>query len=247
MFKAEAKRISDLFNRKVLSVPRNQRKYVWDKTNWEDLFSDLKFILDKDQPKGRQHFIGSIVLQVGDDEKGLTSCSIIDGQQRTVTITLLLLSLLVIFKENKINDSFTGTRKYLVFIDDEGNEQFILSSPNYISIKNIATKVIDLTNNDSVDSLIKKYIYKKDEKVYGNCLKYFYNRLKESSKEYDNLKSFLNGIRDALVQTNYIDISAQLKKILIRYSKSLMQEEWNLRVMSLSRTLLCGISIQQAK
>ena len=101
MFKAEAKKISDLFNRKVMSVPRNQRKYVWDKTNWEDLFSDLVFILNdeyrKDERKEEHHhFIGSIVLQVMNEEKGLTHCSIIDGQQRTVTITLLMLALVTI-------------------------------------------------------------------------------------------------------------------------------------------------------
>lgn len=58
MFKAEAKKISDLFNRKVMSVPRNQRKYVWDKTNWEDLFSDLVFILNDEYRKDeRKEFV----------------------------------------------------------------------------------------------------------------------------------------------------------------------------------------------
>lgn len=208
MFKAEAKRISDLFNRKILTVPRNQRKYVWDKNNWEDLFSDLKFILDNDKSNDRHHFIGSIVLQIAGEYKGLTNCSIIDGQQRTVTITLLLLALLILFKENNIKDSFNGTRKYLVFIDDEGKEQFVLSSPNYIPIKNLAIKIIDINNHENIDKLIKKYILKKDEKVFGNCLKYFYNRLKEAAENYSDLKNFLNGIRDVLVQTNYIDISA---------------------------------------
>jgi uncharacterized protein with ParB-like and HNH nuclease domain len=214
MFKAEAKKISDLFNRKVMSVPRNQRKYVWDKTNWEDLFSDLVFILNdeyrKDERKEEHHhFIGSIVLQVMNEEKGLTHCSIIDGQQRTVTITLLMLALLAMFKENKFNDSFNGTRKYLVFIDDDGKEQFILSSSNYISIKKIASKIIDADNNQSIEELLKIYIVKKEEKIFGDCLIYFYSRLKEEASVHPvALRNFLNGIRDALVQTSYIDISA---------------------------------------
>lgn len=208
MFKAEAKRISDLFNRKIMSVPRNQRKYVWDKTNWEDLFSDLEFILKNEPSKEHHHFIGSIVLQVLNEEKGLVHCSIIDGQQRTVTITLLMLALLELFKENNLIDSFNGTRKYLVFIDDDGKEQFVLSSPNYISIKNMALKIIDVKEKRFIDDLIKQYVLKKDEKPYANCLKFFYSRLKEAPNVYANLKVFLNGIRDTLVQTSYIDISA---------------------------------------
>lgn len=213
MFKAEAKKISDLFNRKIMTVPRNQRKYVWDKTNWEDLFSDLVFILNDDYKKDERkdeyhHFIGSIVLQIINEENGLIHCDIIDGQQRTVTITLLMLALLAMFKENQFIDSFNGTRKYLVFIDDDGKEQFILSSPNYISIKNIASKIIKVDNNQSIDELLKIYIIKKEEKVFGNCLTYFYSRLKENATNHQILKNFLNGIRDALVQTSYIDISA---------------------------------------
>ena len=214
MFKAEAKKISDLFNRKIMSVPRNQRKYVWDKTNWQDLYSDLVFILNEEYKKDERkddhhHFIGSIVLQVINEEKGLTHCSIIDGQQRTVTITLLMLALLMIFKENNFIDSFNGTRKYLLFIDDDGKEQFILSSSNYISIKNIALKIMDVHNNQTIEELLKMYIVKKEEKIFGNCLVYFYSILKEeASNNPVELKIFLNGIRDALVQTSYIDISA---------------------------------------
>lgn len=33
MFDAGARRLSYLFNRKIMYVPRNQRKYIWDKTN----------------------------------------------------------------------------------------------------------------------------------------------------------------------------------------------------------------------
>ena len=37
-FKAEPKKVYDIFNRKCYLIPRNQRQYVWDKRNWEELY-----------------------------------------------------------------------------------------------------------------------------------------------------------------------------------------------------------------
>ena len=57
-FDAHEQRVMDLFNRKVYYVPRNQRRYVWNKDNWQELFDDIRAVVD-----GRisSHFIGSLV------------------------------------------------------------------------------------------------------------------------------------------------------------------------------------------
>ena len=36
-FDAKDQTIGELLNKISFSVPRNQRRYVWDKTNWEEL------------------------------------------------------------------------------------------------------------------------------------------------------------------------------------------------------------------
>lgn len=60
-FSAEQRPISKLLNDCILEIPRNQRHYVWKKDNWQDLLSDINFIVKNKDDK--RHFIGSIVLK----------------------------------------------------------------------------------------------------------------------------------------------------------------------------------------
>ncbi len=46
-FSAEQRPISKLLNDCILEIPRNQRHYVWKKDNWQDLLSDINFIVKK--------------------------------------------------------------------------------------------------------------------------------------------------------------------------------------------------------
>ena len=57
-YSAEQKTIRDLFNSQLYRIPRNQRKYVWNKDNWEDLYLDIEYATNHEL----SHFIGSIVL-----------------------------------------------------------------------------------------------------------------------------------------------------------------------------------------
>src|SRR5699024_9949897 len=89
-FEARDYPISNIFNKAVFEIPRNQRRYVWSKENWQDLYDDLCFSISQDNP----HFFGSIVLKEEQKQEGLDYYLIIDGQQRLTTITLLLISLM---------------------------------------------------------------------------------------------------------------------------------------------------------
>lgn len=114
-FEAKEDKIFKLLSQNLLEIPRNQRKYVWDKTNWSDLLSDIKFIVDN--PSNAEHFLGSIVLRSEDTLSGIEKFSIIDGQQRTITIILFLLALIRLFKENNMEEDVDGTLQYLFLKD----------------------------------------------------------------------------------------------------------------------------------
>ena len=58
----------------VFDIPRNQRRYVWRKSSWQDLFEDVLFSITERKP----HFIGSIVLKKGLKKDGLSYYTIID-------------------------------------------------------------------------------------------------------------------------------------------------------------------------
>lgn len=77
--------LSDIIgNGKIYKVPPYQRDYSWKQDQWEDLWSDILTILNGESI----HYMGSIVLQ----NKGEKRYSVIDGQQRLSTLTLIVLA-----------------------------------------------------------------------------------------------------------------------------------------------------------
>lgn len=76
--------LSDIIgNGKIYKVPSYQRDYSWKQDHWEDLWADILGILHGDSI----HYMGSIVLQ----NRGEKQYSLIDGQQRLSTLTLIVL------------------------------------------------------------------------------------------------------------------------------------------------------------
>ena len=106
-------------------IPVYQRNYNWTKIQCKQLINDILEIgINK---KESAHFIGSIVY-VHDDvysASGIRELTIIDGQQRLTTITLLYLVLYRIAKEildnqllNRINEQYLINK----FDNDEGSK-----------------------------------------------------------------------------------------------------------------------------
>ena len=82
-------------NGKTYRVPPYQRDYAWTEERWEDLWND---VLDlRERPESR-HYMGALVVK-GDSDREFT---IIDGQQRLATISVL--SLAIIDKLQRIAD-----------------------------------------------------------------------------------------------------------------------------------------------
>lgn len=64
------------------TIPRFQRDYAWTLAQWEDLWADIQSL--SQEPF---HYMGYIVLQ----RKGQHNYEVIDGQQRLITLSLLIL------------------------------------------------------------------------------------------------------------------------------------------------------------
>ncbi|MCC6691542.1 MAG: DUF262 domain-containing protein [Bacteroidia bacterium] len=107
--------LSDIIgNGKVYKVPSYQRDYSWNRDHWEDLWTDILTILNGDSI----HYMGSIVLQ----NKGDKKYTVIDGQQRISTLTLIVLATIKtiqtlidknIDKDNNIERISLLTKKFL--------------------------------------------------------------------------------------------------------------------------------------
>lgn len=52
-FEAKDYAISDILNKSVFDIPRNQRRYVWKKPHWQDLYEDIVFSITETKP----HFV----------------------------------------------------------------------------------------------------------------------------------------------------------------------------------------------
>ncbi|WP_373961161.1 DUF262 domain-containing protein [Helicobacter pylori] len=88
------------------SIPNYQRDYAWKDKNFRDLWEDLEEAIEYNK-KGYGHFIGTMVVSKNENHKNLYD--IIDGQQRTTTIFMLLHVLAS--KQNE--EDKRETRKYL--------------------------------------------------------------------------------------------------------------------------------------
>jgi len=73
-------------------IPVFQRYYSWEKDNWEQLWED---VLDLYESGGHQetHFLGSLVFVPENSPASVPVHQVIDGQQRIITLSLLLCAL----------------------------------------------------------------------------------------------------------------------------------------------------------
>lgn len=86
--KAEIKSIDELLQMN-LAIPNYQRPYKWTRKNVSELLDDIDTaIKESKQYGGLEYRIGSVILHK--DEKNY---NIVDGQQRIVTLLLVMLAL----------------------------------------------------------------------------------------------------------------------------------------------------------
>lgn len=201
-FKAQQRKVSDLLTRSILEIPRNQRRYVWKEEHWNDLLDDLKFaIATNDNTK--KHFIGSIVLKEEVSINGINHYTIIDGQQRTFTLILFLTAIMQLFKEREMEDDFKGNFNLLIATDLKNQSSCILNSDYYLSLSKIVKNICDWNSKQSLNEQIRDNLKdKRNEKNIIDCITFYYNKLKDLSN------GEILTIRDALIDTNYVEIIA---------------------------------------
>ncbi|GAA9933968.1 DUF262 and DUF1524 domain-containing protein [Helicobacter pylori] len=105
-----------------LVIPIYQRVYSWEKEQCKQLWDDIVKTGGSDQIEG--HFIGSILYVLDGIMYSNNALLIIDGQQRLITITLLLTAL-----RDHLNDEVKRKEienHYLINSDEKGDKKFRL-------------------------------------------------------------------------------------------------------------------------
>jgi hypothetical protein len=126
------------------TVPRFQRDYAWELEQWEDLWTDIQS-LDEEH----YHYMGYIVLQ----RTGVYDFVIIDGQQRLVTLSLVILAAMKHIKQlaiqgieaeanqerlNVFTDKFIGSKNPISL---RVNSKLSLNRNNQMNYKFICSKL----------------------------------------------------------------------------------------------------------
>lgn len=203
-FEAKDYAISDILNKSVFDIPRNQRRYVWKKPHWQDLYEDIVFSITETKP----HFVGSIVLEGEGKKDGLSYYTIIDGQQRLTTITIVLLAIMKHFHENDMTDDFLGTISYLQSKNNSNQDITILNSEYHVSLSSLIRNMIALKDKSlSMASFVEaNTLSKTKDKCIGDALRFFYSAIRNDVQQVDNVQKRLREIRNAVLDMTAVKI-----------------------------------------
>ena len=99
-------------NSRYYRVPKYQRDYSWDEEQWNELWQDLLTIYEQEPQDREDHYMGYLVLQKQAKSNGKIPFTIIDGQQRLTTLSILILAALQILRTS--NDEQDAERVEII-------------------------------------------------------------------------------------------------------------------------------------
>lgn len=108
--------VENLLDSRFFSIPRFQRPYSWDDENIQDLWDDVM------SADGEDYFIGSMVAY----REGKQEFSVVDGQQRLTTITLLLCAIRDGFKKLGEQDLAEGLHQLIERKNRSNRNEYVL-------------------------------------------------------------------------------------------------------------------------
>ncbi len=168
--KAAKSSVWDLYNgAKQYVVPLFQRPYVWSRPQWEQLWSDIteQYSLKSGDPREKipDRFLGSIVV-VREYEKNLDKYTIIDGQQRITTISIILAVIRAFAKERGITELYEQISDFLRNSPRSGEGQYVV----------IPTRVDKASLYHIFD---EDYNFEHDSRIV-ECFDFFWRKIDES-------------------------------------------------------------------
>lgn len=175
--KADTTHIHELITSEtILRIPFFQRRYVWEKDDWERFANDMENIPNSE----REYFLGAIILKkeklTEEEENGdiMAKWLVVDGQQRLTTLALYMKVLYA--KASKTNDFF------LQYLQKSGlREPVIVHSHEDKRVFNQILTQGSLIESDADGNIAQAY-------------NYFLEHLNEKESEI-NLSNLLNAIK----------------------------------------------------
>lgn len=204
-----------------LVIPDYQRNYCWEEKQLVTLWASLK-----DVPENAQYHLGTIILQKLDNG----GYAIIDGQQRLVTLTLILMTigykgnlpLLTQSFHSESSKKHIANNKYIIasLCRKLHDEKFCLKL-----INNLAFSVLILKEN----RLDLAYTFFSNQNAKGVSLSDF-DLLKAHHLRYipyENQQEHMAGRWNSLIENNYTILDATLSTHLYRLRKWMRKNDYD--------------------
>lgn len=187
---------SDAFSYKI---PAGQRPYSWEERQAEDLFDDLYDFFINNPPTANPaadnyYFLGSIVIT---KQKNIPDSEVTDGQQRLVTLTILLATIAA----NSVGPDQTDIYE---FIWAKGNKISGIAASPRLTIRgkdqqffedNIQRKILDAAKLRAMENFVSRTDILDTEakiKIRANC-GVFLKKIKDTfGKNADDLSKFVS-------------------------------------------------------
>ncbi|TPD71278.1 DUF262 domain-containing protein [Flavobacterium microcysteis] len=199
---AKDKSLADVLSNNRFRIDSFQREYRWQRKHIEALISDLAISFDKYyQPNDTiesykdygSYYMGPIVLC--DDNKEL---SIVDGQQRLTSFTLLLIYLL----HTVVDEDMKSEIKKHLYVRKGGKNTLILNVESRTeTIEHLITNSLEvLSDNDTIQEY-KEFNNTKDESI-GNIIARYEDitlLFPEDFKHQDKLQIFIEWLLNHVV------------------------------------------------
>ena len=154
-----------------LEVPFFQRKYVWNEDNWDDMWEGVKSLyLDKNK---QEYFMGNIIIKHKESSHRKREYEIIDGQQRLVTLSILLKVIANLCDNPVLKEEINNSIKF----EDSKDK----------SVGRIRCNITDrecyeeLMNNDDGQLAFLINDYGKEHRII-RCYSFFKERIKEDEE-----------------------------------------------------------------
>jgi len=177
--KADAKTINEILDKTKYDIDVFQREYRWKREHMEQLLSDLesKFLSNYEESHNRKdvqsysrYYLGSIIISLKNNKR-----SIVDGQQRLTSLTLLLMYL------NNLQNGRSDLVKLddLIFSEKYGERSYNLQVPDRIECLDALYKKgeFDPTGKvESIRNLVERYqdvVELFPDELKGKALPYF--------------------------------------------------------------------------
>ena len=202
---AKDKSLKFLGEKKQLTVPFFQRRYVWKEENWDELLKSF-------EDSSIKPFLGSIILKEVSGEESL----IVDGQQRLTTITILAKAIYDCLPDT-CKTPTSGTRSYIenmlfyrVNAVDDFKDSHIRIQHSKIDADDYNTVIkAQVLNDESIDL----DTINENSSCILRCYKYYRRELENRGE--DALKTLFNCLFDGnrkvivLITLKHDDVNEQ--------------------------------------